>query len=454
MEQGSIMKRLLATVIVGALAATALAGCSSAASGDTVVNVAYQTFGAFTQMDTHMKAVKKEYEANNKGMTVKLVPIAASENDYYTKLALMNRSASTAPDVLYEDTFLIKSDAEAGYLAPLDAYVAKWKDWQQFPDNAKKAGQGVDNKLYGISMGTDTRALWYNKGLLEKAGVAVPWQPKTWKDLLDAAKKVKAAEPGVVPFNVYSGKPQGEAAVMQGFEMLLYGTKDTLFDTQKNKWVLGSKGFTDSLGFIKDLYQGGLAPTPQQALDPNIGTTIFTDWIPNGKLAIALDGSWQSGTWIESGAKPWPEWSSVLAQAPMPTQNGQAPKVTSMSGGWTLALGSKSKNKDAAWGFIALALDQKNSKAYDIAASQIPVRADVTSDPQYTKSNPTAAFFSDLVKNTHFRPADSDYAKISNAIQVAMESVMTAQQSPQEAAADYDAAVTGIVGVKKTVTEK
>ena len=454
MKQGSIMKRLLATVIVGALAATTLAGCSSAASGDTVVKVAYQTFGAFTQMDTHMKAVKKEYEAANKGVTVKLVPIAASENDYYTKLALMNRSASTAPDVLYEDTFLIKSDAEAGYLAPLDSYVSKWKDWNQFPANAKKAGVGVDNKLYGISMGTDTRALWYNKELLKKAGIPLPWKPTSWKDLLDAAKKIKATQPGVVPFNLYSGKPQGEAAVMQGFEMLLYGTKDTLFDTRKNKWIVGSKGFTDSLGFVRDLYQGGLAPTPQQALDPNIGTTIFTDWIPNGKLAIALDGSWQSGTWIASGAKPWPEWSSVLAQTPMPTQNGEAPKATSMSGGWTLALGSKSKHKDAAWEFIALALDQKNSKAYDIAASQIPVRADVTNDPEYTTSNPTATFFSDLVKVTNFRPADSDYPKISNAIQVAMESVMTAQQSPQEAATVYDAAVVGIVGAKKTVSEK
>lgn len=138
----------------------------------------------------------------------------------------------------------------------------------------------------------------------------------------------------------------------------------------------------------------------------------------------------------------------------MPTQDGQAPKVTSMSGGWTLALGSKSKNKDAAWGFITLALDQKNSKAYDIAASQIPVRVDVTKDPEYIKSNPTAAFFSDLVKNTHFRPADSDYAKISNAIQVAMESVMTGQQSLAEAAGIYDSAVKEIVGVKKTVTEK
>ena len=44
---------------------------------------------------------------------------------------------------------------------------------------------------------------------------------KDWGQFPDNAKKVKAAEPGVVPLNVYSGKPQGEAAVMQGFEMLL-----------------------------------------------------------------------------------------------------------------------------------------------------------------------------------------------------------------------------------------
>ncbi|MEC5168229.1 hypothetical protein RCH11_000687 [Glaciihabitans sp. GrIS 2.15] len=44
---------------------------------------------------------------------------------------------------------------------------------------------------------------------------------KDWGQFPDNAKKVKAAEPGVAPFNVYSGKPQGEAAVMPGFEMLL-----------------------------------------------------------------------------------------------------------------------------------------------------------------------------------------------------------------------------------------
>jgi multiple sugar transport system substrate-binding protein len=282
----------------------------------------------------------------------------------------------------------------------------------------------------------------------------VPWQPKNWQDIIDTAKKIKAAEPDVIPLNVYSGKAQGEASTMQGFEMLLYGTKNTLYNTDTKKWVSGSTGFQDSLGFIKDIYQGGLAPTPQQALDTNVGTTIASEWIPKGKLAIDLDGSWQSGTWIKGGAAPWADWNKVLGQAAMPTQDGAKPGSTSMSGGWTLALGSKSKNKAAAWDFISLALNQKNSLKYDIAASQIPVRDDVSNDPAYTSSNPTAKFFSSLVKDTHFRPATSDYPKVSNAIQVAMESVMTGQQSTAAAAKTYDESLTSAVGAKNITKAK
>jgi multiple sugar transport system substrate-binding protein len=78
------------------------------------------------------------------------------------------------------------------------------------------------------------------------------------------------------------------------------------------------------------------------------------------------------------------------------------------------------------------------------------VRTDVAEDPEYTKTNPTTEFFTDLVDVTHFRPATSDYPKVSNEIMVAMESVMTGQQTPEEAAAVYDEAVTGIVGEENT----
>jgi multiple sugar transport system substrate-binding protein len=446
--------RIIAGLAAVAVAAVGLAGCSSSgsASSDTI-KIAYQKFGAFQQLDAQMKVVKKEYEKDNPGKKVELVPIQAQENDYYTKLALMNKAPATAPDVMYEDTFLVKADAQAGYLLPLDKYTAKWKEWDQFYDNAKQAGEGVDGKTYGIPMGTDTRALWYNKEIFQKVGLPVPWQPKTWDDVLAAAKTIKQKDPGVIPFNLYSGKPQGEASTMQGFEMLLYGADgsgNTLY--KDKKWVTGSKQFQDSLQFVKDVYQGGLGPTPQQALDSQVGTTIAQTWLPKGKLAIDLDGSWQSGTWLKSGTAPWADWSKVMGQAPMPTQNGQDPGYNSMSGGWTLAVGKNSKNPQAAFDFISTFLNQKGSLKYDIENSQIAVRKDVAEDPTYDASNPTFKFFSGLVEHTNFRPATSDYSQVSNAIQVAMESVMTGQQTPKQAAEAYDKSVVGVVGQKNTVS--
>jgi multiple sugar transport system substrate-binding protein len=449
-------RRRIVGLTAGVIATALLAsGCSaSGGSSSDTIKIAYQKFGTFTQLDAHLKAVAKTFEKANPKIKIQLEPIAAQNDDYYTKLALMERAPSTAPDIIYEDTFKIKADAEAGYLLPLDEYTKTWADWSKFFDNAKQAGVGSDGKTYGIPMGTDTRALWYNKDLFAKAGLPVPWEPKTWDDVLAAAKTVKQKLPGVVPLNVYSGKPQGEGSTMQGFEMLLYGTPNgTLYDADSKKWVAGSKNFTDSLGFIKDVYQGGIGPTPEQALDTNAATVVGGEWLPKGKLAIDLDGSWLSGTWLPTGTNPWPEWSKVMGQAAMPTQNGEAPGATSMSGGWTLAVGAKSKNPKKAFEFIADALSKEGSQSYDIAASQIAVRSDVASDPAYADSNPSFKFFSSLVKDTHFRPATTDYSQISNQITVAMEAVMTGQQSPKQAADAYDSALIGIVG-DKSVTKK
>jgi multiple sugar transport system substrate-binding protein len=52
---------------------------------------------------------------------------------------------------------------------------------------------------------------------------------------------------------------------------------------------------------------------------------------------------------------------------------------------------------------------------------------------------------------TKFRPATSDYPRISAAVQEATEAVITGSRSPEQAAADYDTAVAGIVGGDKTV---
>jgi multiple sugar transport system substrate-binding protein len=134
----------------------------------------------------------------------------------------------------------------------------------------------------------------------------------------------------------------------------------------------------------------------------------------------------------------------------MPTQNGQEPGSTSMSGGWTLAVGAHAGDPQAAFDFIATALNRENSLKYDTENSQIAVRTDVAEDPEYLGYNPSFEFFSSLVANTHFRPATPDYSQISSNIQVAAEAMATGQSTPEEAAAAYDDGLVSIVGEDAT----
>lgn len=438
----------LTTLVALALAATTLTACGSGSGSDPdTVKVSFKqsTDNSIHVMDDYLAGIKKQFEKENPGKKVELVPIKAPDSEYYTKLQQMLRSPKTAPDLVYEDTFLINSDITSGYLKPLDPYLAKWKDWDQFIDTAKAAARAEDGKTYGVPDGTDTRGLWFDKGIFKKAGLPANWQPKTWDDVLAAARTIKQKVPDVTPLNIYTGKPAGEAATMQGFEMLLYGTgdgmSDPLHDKGTKKWIAGGQGFKDALGFVHTVYQEKLGTDVSQALDPNIQTIVRGELLPKGKLAIDLDGSWLPQDWLQGSGHEWPEWSKELGLAYMPTQHGQAPGKVSMSGGWTWSVPAKAGNPDLAFKFIQTMQTKANAQKWYIANSGIAVRKDVASDPSYVKAQPGIKFFTDLVSSTHYRPAYPAYPKVSTAIQEAMESVTTGDASVEKAASGYDEAL-------------
>ncbi|WUH57735.1 extracellular solute-binding protein [Streptomyces sp. NBC_00442] len=429
------------------LAAWALTGCAGGSGHDAdTVRIAYNrsTDNAIRFKDAFLEDVKKQFERAHPGKKAELVPIQAADNDYAAKVQQMMRSPRTAPDLVYEDTFRINSDIGAGYLRPLDDYLSRWDQWGRFAATAKAAAKAEDGRTYGVPDGTDTRGLWFNKQIFAKAGLPANWRPGNWAEVLDAARTVKEKVPGVIPLNVYTGKAAGEAAAMQGFEMLLYGTgRDPLYDPAAKKWVAGSKGFRDALGFVRTVFAEKLGPDPSDALDPNVGTHLATDWMPNGKLAIALDGSWLGQNWIAKGPKEWPAWSTTLGQAAMPTQYGQAPGTVSMSGGWTWAIPAKAANPDLAFDFVKTLQTKDNAARWDVADAQIAVRSDVAADPAYLRSMPGITFFTGLVPSTHYRPAVPAYPQVSTAIGEAMESVTTGG-SAASAAKAYDDQLTSI----------
>ncbi|GHF50350.1 sugar ABC transporter substrate-binding protein [Streptomyces mashuensis] len=438
----------LVVLTVVAVLSGGLTGCGSGTDPDTL-KVAYQrsTDNKVQIMDGWLAGIKKQFEREHPGRKLRLIPIQASLDDYYAKVQQMMRSPRTAPDVVHEDTFLINSDITSGYLRPLDDELAGWKDWNRFAATAKAAARGTDGRTYGVPDGTDTRGLWFNKEILARAGLPADWHPRTWDDVLDAARAVKRAVPGVIPLNVYSGKGAGEATSMQGFEMLLYGTgADPLYAPAEKKWVTGSRGFRDALAFVRTVYAEKLGPEPSDALDPKVTDRVVGEWLPEGRLAIALDGSWLGKFWQPNGSRPWPRWPQVMGRAAFPTQDGHAPGRVSLCGGWTWSISAKSGKPGLAWQLIETMQTPANATAWAVADGQIAVRDDVAADPAYRTALPGTDFFTELVQVSAYRPALPAYAQVSHAIQEATESVTTGDADPATAARRYDERLASIAG--------
>jgi multiple sugar transport system substrate-binding protein len=420
-----------------------------AAAAPVTITVAYQQFGAPPYWDQlWWQKVKAQVEKSNPNITVKLQPIVASESDYYTKVDLALRSASTTPDLVREDSFLVSSDVTAGYLEPLDKYLATWPEYKQQWFSSMQQITQFNGHNYGIMNGTDDRITWYNKDIFKKAGLPTTWQPKSWADILSAAQTIKKKVPGVIPINVYSGLAADEASTMQGYEMLLYGTRDAahLYDYKTKKWVISSRGNQDTLAFIQKIYDPSnlLGPPNDIALTATSGNTVAQQLLPEGKLGIDLDGSWLSSNWGPSGAKPWPQWKTVLGQAKTPTEFGQAPHYVTLSGGWAYSISARSKNKDAAWTVLKAANSKDMLAYYDTNVANITPRKDVVDTKAYS-SVPLNPFFTSLLSFAQFRPGFPAYPKISVEIDRAMEAVMTGT-SPQAALSTYAQKVTAIAG--------
>ena len=426
---------------------TALAGCTGGGRDPNVLRIAFQQFGSGTIKQEWITTAAEEFSAENPELTVELVPIVASENDYFTKNELLMSSPRTSPDLVYEDSFILLSDVGAGYLQPITDLVEGFAHWDDIAEASKEAVSGEDGEIYGVPITTDTRAIWFHKEVFAEAGLPEDWQPGSWEDILEAARAIRDSGSEATPFFMFAGTPQGEKASMQGFEMLLYGTAEEgwLYDRDSEKWVIGSAGFIDALTFLKTLFEEELTLPLGQHLDPNISESIYTSLLPEKKLGMLIDGSWISQNWTETAPRPWPEWPDVVGLADMPTQEGGGAGTVTLAGGWGLSIPQHVTDRDNAFRFLEKLVSTETLVNYAIADNHVTVREDVGTDERYLGYSPAVEYFTHQLVTAYYRPALPAYPEVSSAIQEAMEAVMTGS-TPEAAAAAYDATVTDIVG--------
>ena len=447
MRTKPLARRLLLHVAAGVLCSLAL----QPAAAQTTLRVAYsQDYVMEPKAGLRWwTGLKQAFEKDNPGVTVELQPIPGAYADLMSKLTLMFRSADP-PDVAEFPTLDIGQWAVSGFLTDLTPLAQEATWWRETPPGIS-AQTKIDGKYYGVSQGENTQAFVYQKAALEKAGIALPWEPKTWADVLDAARKVKASGQDIAPLWVTTGTAQGTIGVQNGGGNLLLGSSDPTIRDESGKWVVGSKGLREVLDFYRTAAAEGLLAPASQLLDPN-AASLPPSLIKDGKIAITLGANYYAVCWATLGCPAWPEATSAVGIAPIPTREGQPPAVVTTSGGWNLVINEASPNKELAWKFIDAAQSTDNLVAVALAAGLVPPTAAAAQDPRYLEVSPFQGPFGELLKMAQPFPPGGDYIAWSNGFLRATEAlVLDPTLSVDDAIADMAGYVENQLGPDKVV---
>ncbi|MBP2233939.1 multiple sugar transport system substrate-binding protein [Sinorhizobium kostiense] len=220
-------------------------------------------------------SVAKLFEEKNPGMSI--VGESISGDGYWTKLATQMAGRAIA-DVFQLEPSTISDYSKRGACLPLDPFVSSALEIDSFGKDVLKLTT-VDGKLWGIGLGLNSFALFYDADAFEKAGITPPGVDTTWSDYADIAiEMTKAAGKR----NVWGG-PYG-ARYAYVFDAWL---------RQRGSSLYTESGLGFGVGEAKEWYaywedlrkRGGTVGPDIQTLDQN---TIDTNCLALGHSAIGM----------------------------------------------------------------------------------------------------------------------------------------------------------------------
>ena len=363
-------------------------------------------------------AIAVQWKKYDPSVTLTELGTGGTDTDEMNKAAVLFRSPSQTPCVIQLPTTYVGEFAGSGYLASLNSFVSGSSApafWTGMPKGVQEMST-IGGKVYAVNAGNNDSGILYNKVMLKKAGVSLPWVPKNWQQVLSAAEKVKKAEPKVWALWAGAGVGAGPTNILQGIGNLIDGsTNPVMFDTKTNKWVVDSPGLRATLQFYKTVFEDNLnAPTSQLFPSDSVGQPPLL--MQKQELAIAIGSNWYTGDWLPGSGAPWPQAAQDVAIAPIPTENGQAPGYTTTLGGWAWAISQSCPNKAAAFKFITLAQQPTNQLQTAVWSGFVPPDTSVGNQPTFIKSSLYQQQFSQYAANGIPLPNDTNFPVYARAL--------------------------------------
>ncbi|MFB9275710.1 ABC transporter substrate-binding protein [Cohnella cellulosilytica] len=329
------MKKALSVGLLALLAAgAALSGCSggsdSGAKGETGVResgqgeheaVTLKFMHRWPESQAVFEQAIKEFQEKYPYITVNMMPTLVG--DQYNAQLQAAASSNDLPDIFANSAAVpIDQLVQLGLIRDLDDVVPAEKREAFYDGTWTEGFTTIDGKIYALPHFTPRRfahVMYYNKDVLEKAGLTEADVPKSWDELVAVSDKIRAVGSDVYPLII----GVKTAWLTEGFigQMATAITPNILpnngtyqgFNYNTGEYEFNSPGLVETMKFFKQLQDDKILHPNSLVIDYREASSMFA----GGKAAFDIDG-----TFLTSELQGNNQFDA-FGVAPLPTKDGK-----------------------------------------------------------------------------------------------------------------------------------
>ena len=388
---------------------------SGSVSAATQINALFMTQAAYSEND--IRAMTSDFEKQHPDVKVNLefVPYEA----LHDKIVAARGAGGNGYDVVLFDAIWPAEFSRFDLLQDVSSRIAADEREKIFPGAMNTVV--YQGKTLGMPWILDTKYLYYNKAMLDKAGIKTP--PASWQQVMDDAKVLK--DKGIVKYPLVWSWSQAEALVCD-YTTLVSGFGGSFY--QNGKLDFSTPASLKAVTLMKTSLDQGLSnPASREYLEEDVRKAFS-----NGDAAFALN--W---TYMYNMAND-PKQSKVAGDVGIVPAPGDTPdKPGAVNGSMGLGIAKASQHPEEAWQYIHYLTSQPVQDKY--AKLSLPVWKASYQDPAVAKGQESLIAAADKSLNVMLsRPETADYSRLSNTLQQQLQSVLQGKATPDVALTAVD----------------
>lgn len=383
---------------------------SGSVSAATQINALFMTQAAYSE--NYIRAMTSDFEKQHPDVKVNLefVPYEA----LHDKIVAARGAGGNGYDVVLFDAIWPAEFSRFDLLQDVSSRIAADEREKIFPGAMNTVV--YQGKTLGMPWILDTKYLYYNKAMLDKAGIKTP--PASWQQVMDDAKVLK--DKGIVKYPLVWSWSQAEALVCD-YTTLVSGFGGSFY--QNGKLDFSTPASLKAVTLMKTSLDQGLSnPASREYLEEDVRKAFS-----NGDAAFALN--W---TYMYNMAND-PKQSKVAGDVGIVPAPGDTPdKPGAVNGSMGLGIAKASQHPEEAWQYIHYLTSQPVQDKY--AKLSLPVWKASYQDPAVAKGQESLIAAADKSLNVMLsRPETADYSRLSNTLQQQLQSVLQGKATPDVA---------------------